>query len=244
MNDLKDLQCIFHELVDFHDGGFVTASVAVVRCREHSHYISFMRPVVAIHHQLMGSWDQLQVIRVVELLRNVLAEGISSTSGWDTPAASVIRVWPKQVANGSITNIIELVKFTLHVGLLGLCLVVWFGPECQCWGKDHHGDRRSGLQRRQSVGGSRKAQWTSSTRWRCHISAGIHHRSRSWQKITNLWILHLSDLSALVVASQNGQTVSVSYLQADQQSHGLNRVISSVHIVAHEQVIRIRGIST
>ena len=47
----------------------------------------------------MGSGDQLQVIRVVELLTDILTEGVAGTSWRDTPAASVIRVGPKQIAD-------------------------------------------------------------------------------------------------------------------------------------------------
>ena len=47
----------------------------------------------------MGSSDQLQVVRVVKLLRDVLAERVTGSSWRNTPAASVVRVRPKQVTN-------------------------------------------------------------------------------------------------------------------------------------------------
>ena len=49
------LQSILHELINFHDSGFVSASVAIVGSGEHCNYISFVRPVVAVHDQLMGT---------------------------------------------------------------------------------------------------------------------------------------------------------------------------------------------
>ena len=51
--------------------------------------------------------------------------------------------------------------------------------------------------------------------------------------------VHLRDLPRLVIASQYGDSVLVTYLQTDQQSHGLHWVITSVHIVTHEQVVRV-----
>jgi hypothetical protein len=51
-----------------------------------------MRPVVAIHHQLVSTGNKLQVVRVIELLGYVLTEGIPSTSRGDTPTASIVRV--------------------------------------------------------------------------------------------------------------------------------------------------------
>lgn len=86
------LQCIFHELVNFHNGSFVSASVAVVGGGEHSHYVSLVRPVVTIHHQLMSTRDKLQVIGMVELFGNILTKGVTCTTRGNSPTASVIRV--------------------------------------------------------------------------------------------------------------------------------------------------------
>lgn len=65
---------IFHELIDFHDSRLVTASVAVVWRREHCYHVPVVRPVVAVHHQLVGTGDEFQVVGVVELFRDVLSE--------------------------------------------------------------------------------------------------------------------------------------------------------------------------
>lgn len=107
-----NLQVEFHELVDGHNSSLVTASVAVVRRTEHSHDITVMSPVVTLHDKLMSTGDPGQVIRVIELFWNILTEAVSSTSGWDTPAASIIGVRPEQVAHGTflghLLNSIEL----------------------------------------------------------------------------------------------------------------------------------------
>ena len=71
---------VFHELVHLHNGCFVTTSVTIVWCREHSDYVTVMRPVVAVHHKLMCSGDQLQIVRVVELFRDILTKGVAGTS--------------------------------------------------------------------------------------------------------------------------------------------------------------------
>ena len=47
----------------------------------------------------MRSGNQFQVVRMVELLADVLAEGVAGTSGWDTPSTSVVRVRPEEVAD-------------------------------------------------------------------------------------------------------------------------------------------------
>lgn len=55
--------------------------------------------------------------------------------------------------------------------------------------------------------------------------------------------VHLSDLSALVVSTQNGDTVLVAQLKADEQGDGLNRIVTAIHIITHEEIIGIRGLS-
>lgn len=63
-----------------------------------------MAPVVALHDQLVGTCDQRQAVIVIESLRNVLAKGVPSTSGADSPAAPVVGVAPKQVAHGTFVR--------------------------------------------------------------------------------------------------------------------------------------------
>ena len=58
-----------------------------------------MCPVVAIHDELMGARDSRQVVRVVELLANVLSEAVAGTARAVTPTTSVIGVRPEQVAD-------------------------------------------------------------------------------------------------------------------------------------------------
>jgi hypothetical protein len=53
-------------------------------------------------------------------------------------------------------------------------------------------------------------------------------------------LLHLGDLSAFVVASQDGQSVSEPDFEGNKESHSFDRIVPSVHIVAHEQVIGLR----
>lgn len=91
---IKLQESVFHEFVDFHDGCLVTASVAVVGSGENGDNVFFMSPIVATHHKLMGTRYQFKSIGMVELLGDVLTEGIASTSGRDTPAAAIIRIRP------------------------------------------------------------------------------------------------------------------------------------------------------
>ena len=88
----SDLQVVLHKFIDCHNGGLVTAAVAVVGRREDSHNVAVMCPVVSVHHELVGTCDSAQVVRVVKLFRDILTEGVTSTSWRDAPATAVIRV--------------------------------------------------------------------------------------------------------------------------------------------------------
>lgn len=55
-----------------------------------------------LHDKLMGSGDQGKSIAVVEGFRYVLSKGVSSSSGGDAPATSVVRVGPQQVAHWAL----------------------------------------------------------------------------------------------------------------------------------------------
>ena len=122
----KYLQCIFHKLIYFHYCCFISTSVAIVWSWEHSHYVTFMRPIVSIHNKLMSSWDQLQIVCMVKLFGNVLTKWVTSTSRWDTPTASIIWIWPQQIANWSTRKGYAYLseKLTLHGALLALCQAV------------------------------------------------------------------------------------------------------------------------
>ena len=99
-----DLQIIFHELINLHYCCLVSASITVVGRREYRHNVPLVRPVVSIHDQLMRSRDPCQAIRVVELLRDVLAETVTSASRTDAPTTSVIRVRPQEITDWSLVR--------------------------------------------------------------------------------------------------------------------------------------------
>jgi len=90
-----------HELINLHDGSLVTAAIAVVGSREDSHDVPFVGPVVPVHHKLVSPGYSDETIGMVELLRDVLAERVTCSSGGDTPAASIVGVRPEKVTDGS-----------------------------------------------------------------------------------------------------------------------------------------------
>ena len=56
--------------------------------------------------------------------------------------------------------------------------------------------------------------------------------------------LHLSDLSALVVTSEDGNAVLEAHLEGDKKSDGLDWVVATVNVVTHEEVVRVGGLTS
>jgi hypothetical protein len=76
--------------------------VDVFLTREDCNYVAILRPIIALHDQLMSSGHEREAIVVVEGLGNVLPKGVACTSGGYTPPAAVIRVGPQQIAHGAL----------------------------------------------------------------------------------------------------------------------------------------------
>jgi len=49
----------------------------------------------------------------------------------------------------------------------------------------------------------------------------------------------LSDLSGLVVAAQDRDSVSITHFQGNEQRYRLHRVVTSIDVVSHEQVVGV-----
>ena len=56
--------------------------------------------------------------------------------------------------------------------------------------------------------------------------------------------INLGDLPALMISSQDGQPVGISYFESYEEGDTLNRVVTTVHVVPHEQVIGVRKLTT
>jgi hypothetical protein len=47
-----------------------------------------------------------------------------------------------------------------------------------------------------------------------------------------------------MISSEDGDSILKSDFEGDEQGHGLHRVVSTINIVPHEQVVRIWGFTT
>jgi hypothetical protein len=182
-----------HELINFHNSCFVTTSVAVVGSGEDGDYVSFVSPVVAVHDQLMSSSYSDEAIGVVELLRDILSERITSSSGGDTPTASVIRVGPEQVTDRAFMR-----YFLDSVELLNLVKSVDTG-------------RKSSMEAEDGV-------INDSGQGEIIEQLGEEHpdvRVTIFPQALVIEAIDLGDLSHFVVTSENSNSVLVPHFQSD-----------------------------
>lgn len=64
---VENEEVVIHVLVDLHDACLIRASVTVVWRRKDCYYVLIVRPVEPVHHKLMSTGDQFQVVHVIKL---------------------------------------------------------------------------------------------------------------------------------------------------------------------------------
>lgn len=60
-----------------------------------------LTPIVPFHYKLMSSCNKGEPICMVELSGNILPKCVTSPPGRNTPATSIIWIWPKKITHGS-----------------------------------------------------------------------------------------------------------------------------------------------
>lgn len=56
--------------------------------------------------------------------------------------------------------------------------------------------------------------------------------------------IHLSNLSGLMVATNQGNAIGVSHFQCKQQKESLNTIVSSINEVSKEKVVGVGALAT
>ncbi|KAI3480075.1 hypothetical protein L1887_57852 [Cichorium endivia] len=80
------------------------SSVAVVGRRKDGDHVAFLRPVEAVHDELVRARHEREAVVVVERLRDVLTKRVAGTARRDAPATAVVRVGPQQIAHGTLVR--------------------------------------------------------------------------------------------------------------------------------------------
>ena len=56
--------------------------------------------------------------------------------------------------------------------------------------------------------------------------------------------IYLCDLTTFMITAENGNAFLKAYFKADEKCYCLHRVVSTIDVIAHEEVIRIRRAAT
>jgi len=212
---------VLQSVVKFHDSSLVSASVAVIWGGEDGDHVPVVRPVVPLHHQLVSSGHQGQTIAVVECLGDVLTKCVSSSSGRDSPATSVIRVRPEQVAHGTLVrNLLESVQGADVVQSVDA------GRQSSMETEDltvHQGSQRKIVKQIGEIFPN--------------IGIAILPQTLVIKSID------LGDLSALMITTEDGDAAAKPHLESDEESDSLNTVVSSINIVSHEEIVGVWRLS-
>mmetsp|Transcript_44789 Transcript_44789/g.127911 ORF Transcript_44789/g.127911 Transcript_44789/m.127911 type:complete len:210 (-) Transcript_44789:233-862(-) len=174
-----------------------------------------MAPIVALHDELVRAGDELQAVGVVELLGDVLAEGVAGPAGRDAPAAAVVGVRPQQVAHGPLVrhllDAVELPDVVQGVQGWGDAAVHADDLVLDDRGHGQVVERvREDLPNRGSA-------------------VGPHALVEE--------AVYLRDLPALVVTAQQRDALLVAHLVQEHKGHSLHGVVAAVHVVAEEEVV-------
>lgn len=166
----------------------------------------------------MRTRHERKPVVVVEGLADILAECVPSSSGTDSPSASVIGVGPQQVAHRTLmrhllypvqrADVIERVDARGETSVETEDLVV----DESCQGQE--------------------------VEKICEVLP--HVRVAILAQALVVEAVHLRDLAGLVVAAQDGDAAWVADLERDEQSHSLDREVTAINVVAHEEVVGVR----
>lgn len=170
----------------------------------------------------MSSCNKLEIIRMIELFTNVLTKWVSSSSWRNTPTTSVIRVRPEEITNWTFGW-----HFHDSVELVDLIEGINWWRETTVEAEDVSFNNCG---QRQVI------------KQACEVLPNIG--ISVFSKALIIESIDLSDLLAFVITSQDGNSVWVSYLEADKERNCLNWVISSVDVITHKKIVVVRELST
>ncbi len=212
---IKLQERVLEVLINLHDCGLVTASVTVIRRRENRHDVLLVAPVISLHDELMRACDEGKTVVVVKLLRDVLAKGIASTAGGNTPAHAVVRVRPQQIAHGTF------VRDLLHAGLVHNVVE----------GVDGGGETTVETENLLLNQGSQRKVVEQIGEVLPHVRIAILSQALIIETID------LGNLAGLVVTTGNGNAFAIADLESKEERNSLHRVVTTINVVTHEQIV-------
>lgn len=163
----------------------------------------------------MSTSNSCQTISMVELFTDVLTEGVACATRRNTPAAAVIRVRPEQIADRSLMrHFLNAIKLSNLVKSVDRWRQTTVKTENLILNNSGQGQVIEKLSEDFP-----------------HVSITIFTEALIVETV------YLCDLARFVVTAENGDTVLEADLEGDEQGNSLNRVVSTIDVVAHKKVI-------
>jgi hypothetical protein len=220
---MEDFKGSYELVVHIQDRCNITTSVAIVWCGPNSNKILISEPVFeAVHDKLMRSGNQGNVIDVIKLSCHSRSKEPSGTSGRHGPSFNIFRVGPHKITERSFV-------WDLHSSVNESYLIDGFN-----------------LGRETSVNTEDLAFDDSTNAEIIEYFCAIFPRVGISILSNSLIIeaIYGSDLSGLMVTSEEGDVRWVLEFEAQKELEGLYRVESSVYEISHENVARVWDFTT
>uniref|UniRef100_A0A2P2NZA0 Serine/threonine-protein phosphatase n=1 Tax=Rhizophora mucronata TaxID=61149 RepID=A0A2P2NZA0_RHIMU len=87
-------EILLHILPNLKYCRHIPTSIAIIWCTKYCHHVLVLGPIVSFHYKLVSSGYQCESISVVELLRDILSKGVSSSTRRNSPTTTVVRIRP------------------------------------------------------------------------------------------------------------------------------------------------------
>lgn len=212
---VEGLERVLELFVDVEEGGDVATSVAVVWRGPDGHEVLVLEPeLVAVHDELVGTGDQIDVVDVIEFGSDLGSKEPSSTSRRHGPGLDVFGVGPHEIAEGALVR--DLHASVDQPDLVdGLDLGRQSSVDTEHFALDNGSDSKVIKDFSAVFPGVGIAVLSD-----CLIVEPVDRR----------------DLPRLVVASQQRDVCWVLHLEAEEQLEGLDRVEAAIDEVTHEDV--------
>mmetsp|Transcript_46438 Transcript_46438/g.94613 ORF Transcript_46438/g.94613 Transcript_46438/m.94613 type:complete len:335 (-) Transcript_46438:226-1230(-) len=219
LRGLQDLERAHQSLVNTHHGTSVVELAAIVRRRKESNQLALGEELVTVLHHLMRTADQVQVVPLQERRHHVVPEGERHATVVLTPSNNIL-VWigPQQIAQqpgvGDISRPHDALDL-VHGRKLG--------RQASMHGEDLVVDD---CRDRQAV-------------------EAVRERLPQFDVVATLALIVEAVDSvngcALVVTTQDEEVFGVLDFVRQQQTNGLQALLSAVDVVTEEQVVGVWG---
>lgn len=203
------LQSVLQMLINLHDCGLVTASIAVIRRAENGHHIPILAPIVTLHDKLMRSCYQSQAVVVIESFTDILTKGVPSTSGTDTPSTPIIRITPEQITHRSLMG-----DFLNAVQTPDVVQGIDTRAQSSMEAKDLVVNQGGKGQVVEKIG-----------------KVLPHIRVAVLAQTLVIKTVHLCDLPGFMVTSQNGDAGRIADFESHKECNGFDGVVATIDVV-------------